>query len=127
MAFNPSETPAANVTTMIAAAASVRTVEVTIASADRTSDGIAVRAGQAIVLLDGVLQAAVETPIAALVFGLERADPAKGSLVTLYGGEGVTNDTLLAATDEIERRFPSSTLEVASGGQALYPFIASVE
>ncbi len=127
MAFNPSETPAANVTTMVAAAASIRTVEVTVASAHRTSDGIAVRAGQAIVLLDGVLQAAVDTPIAALVFGLERAGPAKGSLVTLYGGEGMPDDTLQAATDEIARRFPGSTLEVVSGGQPLYPFVASVE
>ncbi|MCL4241327.1 MAG: DAK2 domain-containing protein [Dehalococcoidia bacterium] len=127
MAFDPDESAQANVAAMNEAAEGISTIEVTIAAASRTADGVDVREGQAIALLDGRLVAAEETPRPALLAGLRRAGPARGSLVTIYGGEDTPPAGLEAARAEVEAAFDGVEVEALSGGQPLYPFIASVE
>ncbi len=127
MAFDPDESAQANVAAMNEAAEGISTIEVTIAAASRTADGVDVREGQAIALLDGRLVAAEETPRQALLAGLRRAGPARGSLVTIYGGEDTPPAGLEAARAEVEAAFDGVEVEALSGGQPLYPFIASVE
>lgn len=127
VAFDPSEPATMNAGEMLAASRQVRTVEVTIAGATRMSEGVAVEEGQAIVLVDGTLVAAEASPEEALLAGLEFVAPADGSLVTLYGGEGVAESEYGHAADGIRRQFPGVEVEALSGGQPHYPFIASVE
>ena len=127
MAFDPDESAAANVAAMKEAAEGVTTVEVTIAAASRTAGGIDVREGQAIALLDGHLVAAEETPRQALLAGLRRANLTRGSLVTIYGGMDTAPGELEAARAGVEAAFDGVEVEALSGGQPLYPFIASVE
>lgn len=127
MAFDPEESAAANVAAMTEAAKRVTTVEVTIAAASRTADGVDVREGQAITLLDGRLIAASATTREALLAGLQLAGPNPGSLVTIYGGEDIPPAELDAARAEVEATFDGVEVEALSGGQPLYPFIASVE
>lgn len=127
MAFDATEPATMNSGEMLAAARQVRTIEVTIAGATRTSEGIAVQAGQAIALVDGTLVAAADSPEAALLAGLDSVGPSAGQLVTLYGGEGVDEGRYVRAASAIRERFPSLEVEALSGGQPLYPFIASIE
>jgi DAK2 domain fusion protein YloV len=127
MAFDPDESVAANVAAMSEAAKGVTTIEVTIAAASRTADGVDVREGQAITLLDGRLVAAAATTREALLAGLRLSAPARGSLVTIYGGEDTPPAELEAARTEVEAAFDGVEVEALSGGQPLYPFIASVE
>lgn len=127
MAFDPDESAAANILAMNEAAKDVTTVEVTVAAASRTADGIDVREGQAIALLDGRLVAAEQTPRQALLAGIRRAAPSRGSLVTIYGGEDTPPAELETARAEVEAAFDGVEVEALSGGQPLYPFIASVE
>lgn len=127
MAFDADEPAAANASAMLEAAQAVRTVEVTQAGASRVSEGIAVHEGQAIVLVDGTLVAAAESPEAALLRGLESAGVSKGQLVTLYAGEGFDEERSAALTDEVRQAFPGCEVEALNGGQPLYPLIASVE
>lgn len=127
MAFDPDESAAANVAAMSEAAKEVTTIEVTVAAATRTADGVDVREGQAITLLDGRLVAASATPREALLAGLRLAGPARGSLVTIYSGEDTPPAELEAARAEVEVAFDGVEVEALSGGQPLYPFIASVE
>lgn len=125
IAFDPEAPVAENVAAMTGALTSVRTVEVTVAAADRTADGVSVRAGQAIALLDGALVLAAEDTTTALMQGLERAGAATAGLVTVYPGAGATTDAELRRV--LAQAFPGVALEFIGGGQPLYAYIASVE
>lgn len=127
MAFDPDEPARTNVEAMWDAAGKVRTVEVTIAGASRTSEGIAVRSGEAIAIVDGKLRAATAGEEAALLAGLELAGVAPGNLVTIYTGESVAEDVRASTARTVQERFPSVEVELVSGGQPLYPYIASIE
>jgi DAK2 domain fusion protein YloV len=127
MAFDPEESAAANLAAMADAANRVTTLEVTVAAASRTADGVDVREGQAIALLDGRLVAASASPREALLAGLRIAEPARGSLITIYGGEDTPPADLERARTVVEAAFDGVEVEALSGGQPLYPFIASVE
>jgi dihydroxyacetone kinase-like predicted kinase len=127
MAFDSSEPAKANREAMEAALSQVTTIEVTIAGATRTSDGVAVKEGEAIVLVDGTLVGNAATTREALLAGLGKADVSEGSLVTLYAGEDVSEDEYLALAEEIREAYPGVEVEALSGGQPLYPYIASVE
>ena len=127
MAFDAAEPATMNSGEMLAAAGQVRTLEVTIAGATRASEGISVREGDAIVLVDGTLVATAETAEEALLTGLVLAAPGAGQLVTLYAGEGIDEGQYTSAADHVRERFPRADVEVLSGGQPLYPYIASIE
>jgi DAK2 domain fusion protein YloV len=127
MAFDPDESATANIEPMRAAAAAVRTVEVTIAAASRTSEGITVHTGDAIAIVDGTLRAAAAGEEAALLAGLELLGVAPGNLVTIYAGESVEGDRQANIIHAVRERFPSVEVEGLSGGQPLYAYIASVE
>lgn len=85
------------------------------------------RKGQAITLLDGRLVAAAETTCEALLAGLRMASVAPGSLVTIYGGAEIAPEQLESVRAEVESAFEGVEVQALSGGQPLYPFIASVE
>jgi len=127
VAFDASAGIEANVRAMAESFEATATIEVTVASTDRTADGVRVARGQAIGLVDGRLVAATTAPRDALVAALANAAPPAGALITIYGGDGVGAAELEAARAEIARRFPLAEVEALDGGQPLYTFIASVE
>jgi uncharacterized protein len=126
IAFAPDPPVSAILEAMTGARANVRTVEVTTAAAARTADGIAVRAGQYIALLDGTLVRAAEALDDALLPALRQAGANEASLITLYGGEALSADALAAIRDSV-RSSLECEVESLSGGQPLYELIASVE
>ena len=125
-AFDAERTAAGNVEPMQEAAGRVTTVEVTVAAADRTADGVSVRAGQPIAIVDGQLVAAAETSRGALIAGLEAGGAATAGIVTLLGGAGLADGELERARDDVAGRF-GVEVEAIDGGQELYAYIASVE
>lgn len=127
IAFDPAESTAKNVAQMTEAIGWVTTVEVTLAGADRTADGIVVKAGQPIVLIDGKLMGTSKTPAGALARGLRAAGMKQGSLVTIYSGEGVSEAGLAEAAESVSGFAEHLEVEAVTGGQPLYPFIASIE
>lgn len=124
LAFDPERAVRELVARMTGAAARVRTVEVTTAAADRTADGIAVRAGEAIAVLDGRLVAARATPEEALAAGIAAARPGEEALVTVYVGASGSGEAARAAA---EKAAPGVEVEVLDGGQPLYHYIAALE
>ncbi|MGI8926046.1 MAG: DAK2 domain-containing protein [Tepidiformaceae bacterium] len=124
LAFDAGQTAAANTKAMAAAGAAVVTVEVTRAAAARSADGIAVRKGEAIALVDGSLVAAAPLLEEALTAGLAAAGAADAALITVYSGEGVAAAPALAAA---RAAFPDAEVQHVDGGQTLYAYIASVE
>jgi uncharacterized protein len=111
---------------MADALGTVRTVEVTRAAASRTVEGVSVREGQWIVLLDTKMVAGADAALDALIIGLKVANAANTELVTVYLGEGQREhaEQILKA---VSTAFPIPSVEMLDGGQPLYAFIASVE
>jgi dihydroxyacetone kinase-like predicted kinase len=124
IAFAANEPAAANLEAMTAALGAVRSVEVTRAAASRTVEGIAVREGQWLALLDGKLVAAEASALDALVSGLARGDGAAAGLITVYAGEG---EAAARAVEHLRPLYPGVEVEGFDGGQPIYVFVASIE
>ncbi|MCK9517940.1 MAG: DAK2 domain-containing protein [Dehalococcoidia bacterium] len=127
VAFASDAPVAKNLERMREAARTVTTVEVTHTTADRSIEGIAVRAGQFIALVDGVLRAARDSAVEALVAGLAAGGAAEGSLITLYYGDSAAAESRAAVPRVLTEAFPGAEVEAHDGGQSLYTFIASIE
>lgn len=125
LAFDPARPLAENAAAMEEARHGVRTVEVTRAAADRTVDGVAVRTGDAIAVVDGRLRGAGANEIEVLLRGLGHAGAAGAGLITVYTGARFAGTEALAA--RIEDAFAGVEVEVHEGGQPLYTLIAGVE
>ena len=127
LAFNPQAELEANVRAMDASAQHVRTGEVTIATRSVDMNGVKVRAGQPIGLLDDALAAAGETIEAVIDQLLEKMDAAERELVTIYYGASATAEGAQALADAIRERYSHLEVEVVAGGQPHYPYIFSAE
>lgn len=126
IAFNAQSTATENVGALAEALEATRTVEVTRAAADRTADGVDVREGQAITLVDGRLIGGGDDPVAGLLAGLAEAEAAEAAIVTVYTGADFAGpeDDL---AERIEAAFDGIEVEVLEGGQPLYELVAAVE
>ncbi|MCA9831596.1 MAG: DAK2 domain-containing protein [Dehalococcoidia bacterium] len=125
--FDPSADPAELAEEMEEARGEVATVEITVAPADRKADGVSVQAGDAIALVNGKLILKASTPGDALVRALNRVAESSAGLITIYGGADVDEITLDRSGEHVRALLRDYTVETVSGGQQLYPYIASVE
>lgn len=112
---------------MIRAFSSVKTGEITIATRTVEIDGVSVKDGQVIALLDGKLALAAESVEQGVIDLLEKADVAEHELVTLFYGEGMIHAEANRIADLIGKKYPSLEVEVQEGGQPHYQFIISIE
>ncbi len=126
VAFNPQTAVAENAEALAEVLAATRTVEVTRAAADRAADGVAVRAGEAIVLVDGRLIGGAPDALTALLAGLAEADAAEAGIVTVYAGADYAGSRE-ELRERCEAAFAGVEAEVLEGGQPLYELIAAVE
>jgi uncharacterized protein len=125
VAFNAERSAEENAAAMQKALAGVATGEVTIASRDASSDGVAVREGEYLGLLDGTAVASGPTfdDVAREVLGRLLAEPR--DVVTLLHGEGAP--PLNGLVDELAAQHPDLELDVHDGGQPHYPLLLSAE
>ncbi|MBE0690433.1 MAG: hypothetical protein IH587_09975, partial [Anaerolineae bacterium] len=105
----------------------VVTGEITRATRDVEIDGLEVRAGQFIGLIDDVLKVAGNDLNQVARDLLRMADTNRYERVTLYYGEGVGESDVRALVAVLADDFPDLAFEVISGGQPLYPYIISIE
>jgi DAK2 domain fusion protein YloV len=116
-----------NLRAMGAAMGHILTGEITTAVRDATADGVVVRAGQTIGLLDGDLVIAADEPAAAIDDLLGRMELYEREIVTIYYGDGSSQAAAEALAARIQERFADLEVEVQSGGQPLYEYIISAE
>jgi uncharacterized protein len=109
------------------AAASVRTGEVTIATRSVEIDGVVVKEGQVIGLLDGQLSVSVDSIEGACLGLLEKASASNYELITLFYGSDLSHAEANRIADEIRKAYPSQEVEIQEGGQPHYQFIMSIE
>ena len=126
VAFRPDRPGAENLAAMKAEADRVHTIEVTHAVRDSRSNGLKVKKGDVIGLINDKLEAAgsdygevVNKALGKLAGDFE--------LITVYRGKDASDDELAQLESEIRSKYPGLEVEVQQGGQQHYPFILSVE
>ena len=112
---------------MTKAFASVKTGEITIAVRNVEIDGVNVKEGQVIALLDGKLIASANSVEEASALLLESAKAAEHELITFYYGEDMTHAEANRIADAMREKYREQDIEVQEGGQSYYHFIISVE
>jgi DAK2 domain fusion protein YloV len=125
--FNADAELDTNARSMTSAMAHVHTIQVARASRDATINGVAVREGQAIVLIDGDLVAASDDAGTLVIETLRDERFAEAELITIYTGQTATAEHTAALTGLIEEQFPDADIEVHDGGQPTYSYIISLE
>jgi fatty acid kinase len=123
--FDGSRSAAENAAAMRAAAAAVTSAEVTMASRDAVLDGLAVRRGEWLGLVDGEAVAG-GSDLAEVVLALvERLAAGGASLLTVLTGADAP--PLDGIVDGVRARHPELDVEVHEGGQPHYPLLLSAE
>ena len=112
---------------MTKALSMVKTGEITVAVRNVEIDGVNVKEGQVIALLDGKLVASAGTVTEGVLEMLEKADASEHELVTLFYGENMPHAEANRIADVVREKYPNLEVEVQEGGQPHYHFIMSVE
>jgi dihydroxyacetone kinase-like predicted kinase len=126
LAVNPALAVADNVARMTEQSRSVQTLQVTMATRDAKVSGRRVKRGQTIVLdPDEGLVAVHRERTAAILAALATLRPGF-ELVNLLYGEGADLPEAEAVAARVLEAFPGIEVDVARGGQPLYPFLIAV-
>jgi len=125
VAFDDAKSAEAVVAAMEAAARAARGIEVTRATREMTVEGLAVREGDAIALLDGKLVASGSDEVAVLADAASRLE--RVELLTLYVGAGVDAEQAALAARRLREACEGAEVEVIDGGQPHYPFLVAAE
>jgi DAK2 domain fusion protein YloV len=112
---------------MIQSLSYVKTGEITIATRTVEIDGVSVKDGQVIALLDGKLSLAAESVEQGVMDLLQKAGAEESEIVTLFYGEGMTHPEANRIADVIREKYSNLEIEVQEGGQPHYQFIISIE
>jgi len=125
VAFNGERSAEENAAAMRDAARQVTTGEVTVASRNASVDGIAVRAGNYLALVDGNAVAAGPSFDEVARSLLDRLLAKPRDVLTVLTGDGAP--PLNGVLDELVEKHPDLELDVHEGGQPHYPLLLSVE
>ena len=127
VAFRGDRPGAENLSGMKSEGERVQTIEVTHAVRDTRSNGLKVKKGDVIGLINDKLEFAGSDYGEVVNKALSKLGPDSYELVTVYRGEGATDAELEKLQSEIRSSHPGLEIEVQQGGQEHYPFILSVE
>jgi dihydroxyacetone kinase-like predicted kinase len=127
VAFRPERPADENLRAMKAEAERVQTIEVTHAIRDTRSNGLRVKKGDVIGLINERLEFAGGDYAEVVNKALSKLGPDSYELVTVYRGEQASDAEMASLEKEIRSSYPGLEVEVQQGGQHHYPFILSVE
>ena len=116
-----------NVNIMTEALATVKSIEITRAVRSTQLNGLSIKKKQAIGLLDGALISVNDSTAEVVHEVLDKAEPDKADVVTLYYGEDTKEEDANAVNEAIAAKYPHLQVEVVNGGQPHYEYIISVE
>ena len=121
------EDPQAILAAMTEAAAAVTTAQITYAARNSDFDGFAINEGDYLALLDGKLFG-TERDITSLLTRLAAlAAEREAAFVTLFYGEGVSQEEAEAAQALFTEACPETEISLLNGGQPVYYYTISIE
>ncbi len=105
----------------------VETGEITVATRSVEIDGVDVKEGQIIALLNGKLVYCASSLEDACLGLLEKAHADHFELITLFYGANISRHDVFKISDIIRKKYPEQEVEVQEGCQPHYPFIIAIE
>lgn len=127
LAFNYQADLETNALSMERAAEEIQTGEITIANRDVQINGLDIKEGQIIGLVNGELTTSALTIEDAVRQVLAQMHAEEGEILTIYYGETITEEEAEALAEMISKEYPDLETEVVDGGQPHYPYILSIE
>ncbi len=112
---------------MLKAFEDVKTGEITVATRSVEIDGVTVKDGQVIALLDGKLVVSAESVEQGVMELLEKANAAENEIITLFYGENMPHPEANRIADIIRKKYRALEVEIQEGGQPHYQFVISIE
>ena len=112
---------------MMEALDEVQTCEITTATRSVEIDGVKVKKGQVIGLLNGKLVVSNKTVANACKKVLDKASAQDYERITVFYGEDISIPQVNEIVDMIRDIYPSHEIEVHEGGQAHYQLIIAIE
>jgi uncharacterized protein len=116
-----------NAAAMIQSAQEVLTAEVTWATRDVQINGLQVREGDAIGLLEDELVVDAQSLDEAVHWLLAESDLESHELVTVYYGDSLSQAEAQDLVEALSETYPDLEFELIDGGQPHYPYIISIE
>ncbi len=127
LAFSPEASLEENKTNMIHALDNVKAGQVTHAVRTTNVNGFSITEGDIIGLDDKKILAksnSIEETVLAL---LEKLKEDQHEVITLYYGEGVTEEDAKALSEKVAEKFPDCDVDYHYGGQPVYYYLLSLE
>ncbi len=116
-----------NAVAMIESAQEVLTAEVTWATRNVQINGLRVREGDAIGLLEDELIVDAQSLDEAVHWLLAESDLDSHELITLYYGDSISEAEAQELLEALTEAYPELEFELVAGGQPHYPYIISIE
>jgi DAK2 domain fusion protein YloV len=116
-----------NAVNMYQAQSEVKSIEITRAVRATRLGRLDIKKNQAIGFMDGDLVVVADEAEEALDRTLERVEPDKAEVLTIYYGAGTSATQAEKAAAAVRERYPQLQVEIVQGGQPHYDYIASVE
>ena len=127
LAYSPLVSLEENLSSMEELYSEVTSIEITQAVRDTTVDGVEVKLGDYIALVNDKLALTADGPERALEQAVEIAGAGPGSLLTVYRGAEADPEALEECIAGLEGKTPGLEVEQLYGGQPHYHYLASVE
>jgi len=127
VAYRPDLSAEENVAAMEEALRATRVAQITQAVRDARFDGESIRAGEYIALSGKSLLAKGDALEGVLLAALERLGVHSDGMLTLFWGDGLSEDARERLLRTLEERYSDLEIEAFEGGQPLYPILVSFE
>lgn len=116
-----------NVQEMNEALTDVETCEITTAIRTVEINGVEVKEGEVIGLLNGNLVHSSKSLVKTCLELLKQAKTEERERITFFYGNNITEDEVNKVVAAIQKKYPNHEFEIHSGGQPHYQFIIAVE
>ncbi len=126
-AFDPDADTDTNTEAMTAAAETVTTMQVTYAARDSVFDGLEIKKGDYLGMVNGkVLE--VETTLADCIGKMaDEGLTGNETYLNVFYGEGVSEEQAVEVQTLLAEHLPGADINIINGGQAVYYFVISAE
>ncbi len=127
LVFDEEATPDENNLAFEGVISSVKSAQVTIAVRDTSVDGVNIKEGEFLSIVDGKIKASSQTPSSAVISAIDlMADDTTGTISLFYGAD-VSEDDAEALAQSIEEKYPECDILLNQGSQPVYHYLISVE
>jgi DAK2 domain fusion protein YloV len=127
LSLDPQANLEENAKAMAGALSGVQTIEVTHAVRNSAANGLKIKTGDVIALVNGKITQAGGAPTDVIDRAIESLGPTDYELLTVYAGAEAGADELDTVAQHLRDRFQGLSVEVQRGEQAHYPYILSLE